>query len=59
MAASALEQNRLHLSFLTLDGQKSAAFLSFLGGNKLWVYNFAMEPAFTADRPDGCCWLRK
>lgn len=51
MAASALEQNRLHLSFLTLDGQKSAAFLSFLGGNKLWVYNSAMEPAFTANSP--------
>jgi CelD/BcsL family acetyltransferase involved in cellulose biosynthesis len=49
IAARALEVGQLHLSFLIFDGKKAAAYLSFLSGHKLWVYNSAWNPDF------GCC----
>ena len=45
-AARAFEVGQLHLSFLTFDGKKAAAYFSFLAGGKLWVYNSAWEPVF-------------
>ena len=50
-AGRALELGQLHLSFLTFDGQKAAAYLSFLAGNKLWVYNSAWDPTFSCCSP--------
>ncbi len=45
-ATKAFEVGQLHLSYLTFDGKKAAAYLSLLTGGKLWVYNSAWEPAF-------------
>ena len=50
-AARAFEVGQLHLSFLTFDGIKAAAYLSFLAGNKLWVYNSAWDPIFSCCSP--------
>ncbi len=51
IASRAFEAGQLHLSYLTLDGIKGAAYLSFLAGNKLWVYNSAWDPAFSCCSP--------
>ena len=50
-AAKALEVGQLHLSYLTFDGIKGAAYLSFLAGNKLWVYNSAWDTTFSCCSP--------
>ncbi len=50
-ATRALEVGQLHLSFLTFDGIKGAAYLSFSSGNKLWVYNSAWDPTFSCCSP--------
>ncbi len=50
-AARALEVGQLHLSYLTFDGIRGAAYLSFFSGNKLWVYNSAWDPAFSCCSP--------
>ncbi len=50
-ATKAFEVGQLHLAFLTFDGKKAAAYLSFLAGGKLWVYNSAWEPAFSPCSP--------
>lgn len=38
-----LEKGWLHLSFLTLDGNKAAGNFSFIYNNRLWLYNSAWE----------------
>ncbi len=38
----------LQLSFLTVDGVRAAAYLSFDFGNRLYVYNSAIDPRFNA-----------
>ena len=50
-AARALEVGQMHLAYLTFDGIKGAAYLSFLAGNKLWVYNSAWDPTFSCCSP--------
>lgn len=50
-ALKAFNVGQLHLSFLTFDGRKAAAYVSFLAGGKLWVYNSAWEPAFAPCSP--------
>ena len=51
IAAKAFEVGQLHLSYLTFDGIKGAAYLSFLAGNKLWVYNSAWDTTFSCCSP--------
>jgi CelD/BcsL family acetyltransferase involved in cellulose biosynthesis len=41
----------LHLSFLETNGERAAAYLSFDFGNRLWVYNSAIDPRFNALSP--------
>ena len=45
---AAAEGNWLHLSWLTVNGEKAAAYLSFDFGNRLYVYNSALDPRFNA-----------
>ncbi|MGH2521672.1 MAG: GNAT family N-acetyltransferase [Anaerolineales bacterium] len=45
---AAFENGWLHLSFLEVDGQRAAAYLSFDFGNRLYVYNSALDPRFNA-----------
>ncbi len=47
----AFDAGLLHLSFLTFDSHKAAAFMSLLTPEKLWVYNSAWEPAFAPCSP--------
>ena len=42
-AQIAYDQGWLQLSFLTMDGNKAAAYLSFQFDNRLWLYNSAWE----------------
>ncbi len=49
--ARALEVGQLFLSYLTFDGGRAAAYLSFLAGNKLWVYNSAWDPTYSCCSP--------
>jgi CelD/BcsL family acetyltransferase involved in cellulose biosynthesis len=41
----------LHLSFLTINHQRAAAYLSFDFANRLWIYNSALDPRFNALSP--------
>ena len=41
----------LHLSFLEVNGEKAAAYVAFDFGNRLWVYNSAIDPRFNALSP--------
>ncbi|MCJ7695640.1 MAG: GNAT family N-acetyltransferase [Anaerolineaceae bacterium] len=41
IAAVTLEHKWLQLSFLTIDGEKAAAYFCFVYANKVWVYNSA------------------
>lgn len=50
-AVRAFEVGQLHLAFLTFDGGRAAAYLSFLAGNKLWVYNSAWDPTYSCCSP--------
>lgn len=38
----------LHLAFVEINGEKAAAYLSFDFGNRLWVYNSAIDPRYNA-----------
>lgn len=51
MAEKALASNQLHLSFLTFDGVKVAAYLSLISGGKLWVYNSAWDYDYAKSSP--------
>ena len=42
-AKTAFSEGWLNLSFLTLDGQKAAANMSFQFNNRLWLYNSGWE----------------
>ena len=48
---AAAENNWLHLAFLTVNGEKAAAYYSFDYENRLWVYNSAINPRFNAFSP--------
>jgi CelD/BcsL family acetyltransferase involved in cellulose biosynthesis len=48
---AAAQHGWLHLAFLTVNGEKAAAYLSFDYGNRLWVYNSAIEPRFNPFSP--------
>ena len=50
-ALNAYQAGLMHLSFLTFGGKRAAAYLSFLTGGKLWVYNSAWEPRFAPCSP--------
>jgi CelD/BcsL family acetyltransferase involved in cellulose biosynthesis len=41
----------LRLAFLEVNGEKAAAYLTFDFGNRLWVYNSAIDPRFNALSP--------
>jgi len=45
---AAHEHGWLHLAFLEVNGQKAAAYLNFDFGNRLYVYNSAIDPRFNA-----------
>ncbi len=45
---AAFEGGWLHLSWLTVNGEKAAAYLSFDFSNRLYVYNSAIDPRFNA-----------
>ena len=45
---AAFEHGWLHMAFLTVGGEKAAAYLSFDFGNCLYVYNSAIDPRFNA-----------
>jgi CelD/BcsL family acetyltransferase involved in cellulose biosynthesis len=45
------EQGWLLLAFLEVNGEKAAAYLNFDYGNRLWVYNSAIDPRFNALSP--------
>ena len=42
-AQTAFQHNWLQLAFLTLDGNKAAANMSFIWDNRLWLYNSGWE----------------
>ncbi|MFZ3069683.1 MAG: GNAT family N-acetyltransferase [Anaerolineaceae bacterium] len=50
-AQLAFDQHRLQLSFLTMDGHKTASYLSLISQNKIWVYNSAWESAYAPCSP--------
>jgi CelD/BcsL family acetyltransferase involved in cellulose biosynthesis len=45
---AAAENDWLQLSFLEVNGEKAAAYLSFDFGNRLYVYNSAIDARFNA-----------
>ncbi len=45
------DEGWLLLAFLEVNGQKAAAYLNFDYGNRLWVYNSAIDPRFNALSP--------
>jgi len=47
----ALEEKILWLSFLTIDGEKAAAYLCFDYGNRIWVYNSGYDQQFSEYSP--------
>ena len=47
----AFEQGCLHLSFLTVNGEKAAGYLSFDYLNRLWVYNSGLDRRFMEYSP--------
>ncbi len=46
IARCAFEKDCLHMAFLTIGGEKAAAYLGFNYLNKLWVYNSGINPRF-------------
>ena len=50
-AEFACSQGMLHLSFLTMNSEQAAAFLSFINGERLLVYNSAFNPDFFSFSP--------
>jgi len=45
---AAAENGYLHLAWLEIDGDRAAAYYSFDFGNRLYVYNSAIDPRFNA-----------
>ncbi len=45
-ARVAFDHHWLQLSFLTLDGKKAAAHISFIYNNRIWLYNSGWEWAY-------------
>jgi CelD/BcsL family acetyltransferase involved in cellulose biosynthesis len=45
---AAAENGYLHLAWLEVDGDRAAAYYSFDFGNRLYVYNSAIDPRFNA-----------
>jgi CelD/BcsL family acetyltransferase involved in cellulose biosynthesis len=48
IACAAAEQGWLQLAFLEVDGARAAAYLNFDFGNRLWIYNSALDPRYGA-----------
>ena len=48
---AAAENGWLRLAFLEVNGQKAAAYLTFDYGNRLYVYNSAIDPRFNTLSP--------
>jgi CelD/BcsL family acetyltransferase involved in cellulose biosynthesis len=48
---AAAENGWLRLAFLSVRGEKAAAYLMFDYGNRLYIYNSAIEPRFNALSP--------
>jgi len=46
IASVTLEHKWLQLSFLSIDGEKAAAYFCFVYANKIWVYNSAWNIKF-------------
>lgn len=51
LGRKAHEHRRLKLAFLTLDGEKTAAYLNFVYENRLWVYNTGWNTEFAKVSP--------
>ena len=47
----AFEQGCLHLTFLEIDGEKAAGYLSFDYLNRLWIYNSGIDWRFSEYSP--------
>jgi CelD/BcsL family acetyltransferase involved in cellulose biosynthesis len=45
---AAAEHGWLHLAWLTMGGEKAAAYLNFDFGNRLYIYNSALDMRFSA-----------
>lgn len=45
------EESCLHLAFLTVGGEKAAAYLAFDYLDRLWIYNSGFEPRFREYSP--------
>ncbi len=43
---AAHEHGWLQMAFLTVEGQPAAGYLNFDYGNRLWIYNSALDPAY-------------
>jgi CelD/BcsL family acetyltransferase involved in cellulose biosynthesis len=48
---AAAENGWLRLAFLEVNGQKAAAYLTFDYGNRLYIYNSAIDPRFNTLSP--------
>jgi CelD/BcsL family acetyltransferase involved in cellulose biosynthesis len=48
---AAAENGWLRLAFLLVNGQKAAAYLTFDYGNRLYIYNSAIDPRFNTYSP--------
>ena len=48
---AAAENGWLRLAFLLVNGQKAAAYLTFDYGNRLYIYNSAIDPRFNTFSP--------
>ena len=51
VARAAAESGWLRLAFLLVNGQKAAAYLTFDYGNRLYIYNSAIDPRFNTFSP--------
>jgi CelD/BcsL family acetyltransferase involved in cellulose biosynthesis len=51
VANAAAENGWLRLAFLNVNGEKAAAYLTFDYGNRLYIYNSAIDPRFNALSP--------
>lgn len=47
----AFQQKYLQLAFLTIGGEKAAAYLNFDFNNRIWVYNSGIDPRFFEHSP--------
>jgi CelD/BcsL family acetyltransferase involved in cellulose biosynthesis len=51
IAQAAAKNGWLRLAFLEVNGQKAAAYLTFDYGNRLYIYNSAIDPRFNTLSP--------